>query len=249
MITIKTKEEIELMRKSGKLAAETLVYLEKYLKVGMSTLEVNDLCHDFILSHGAIPAPLNYKGFPKSVCTSINQVVCHGIPSEKVKLKDGDILNVDVTTILGGYYGDTNKTFFIGNVKPEVKKLVEVTSQCLDLAIAQVKPGAKLGDIGAAIQEHAEKHGYSVVRDFCGHGIGKNFHEDPQVLHFGKWGTGMTLKEGMTFTIEPMINMGSYKCRVLEDGWTAVTIDGKHSAQFEHTLAVVSSGCEILTLP
>lgn len=237
------------MRKSGKLAAETLVYLEKYLKVGMSTLEVNDLCHDFILSHGAIPAPLNYKGFPKSVCTSINQVVCHGIPSEKVKLKDGDILNVDVTTILGGYYGDTNKTFFIGNVKPEVKKLVEVTSQCLDLAIAQVKPGAKLGDIGAAIQEHAEKHGYSVVRDFCGHGIGKNFHEDPQVLHFGKWGTGMTLKEGMTFTIEPMINMGSYKCRVLEDGWTAVTIDGKHSAQFEHTLAVVSSGCEILTLP
>ncbi len=248
MITIKTKEEIELMRKSGHLAAETLNYLEKLLKPGMSTLEVNNICHDFIISHGAIPAPLNYKGFPKSVCTSINQVVCHGIPTEKVKLKEGDILNVDVTTILGGYYGDTNKTFFIGKVKPEIIQLVNVTRECLDLAIAEVKPGARLGDIGAAIQEHAEKHGYSVVRDFCGHGIGKNFHEDPQILHFGKRGTGMALKEGMTFTIEPMINMGTYKCRVLEDGWTAVTLDGKHSAQFEHTLAVTSDGVEILTL-
>jgi len=248
VITIKTKEEIELMRKSGHLAAETLNYLEKLLKPGMSTLEVNNICHDFIISHGAIPAPLNYKGFPKSVCTSINQVVCHGIPTEKVKLKEGDILNVDVTTILGGYYGDTNKTFFIGKVKPEIIQLVNVTRECLDLAIAEVKPGARLGDIGAAIQEHAEKHGYSVVRDFCGHGIGKNFHEDPQILHFGKRGTGMALKEGMTFTIEPMINMGTYKCRVLEDGWTAVTLDGKHSAQFEHTLAVTSDGVEILTL-
>lgn len=248
MITIKTKEEIELMRKSGKLAAETLNFLEKQLKVGMTTLEVNNLCHDFIISHGAIPAPLNYKGFPKSVCTSVNQVVCHGIPSEKVKLKDGDILNVDVTTILNGFYGDTNKTYFIGNVKPELVKLVEVTKQCLDLAIAEVKPGARLGDIGAAIQEHAEKNGYSVVRDFCGHGIGRNFHEDPQILHFGKRGTGMVIKEGMTFTIEPMINMGTYKCKVLEDGWTAVTLDGKPSAQFEHTLAVMSHGAEILTL-
>ena len=248
MITIKTKEEIELMRKSGRLAAETLNYLEKLLKPGMSTLEVNNICHDYILSHGAIPAPLNYKGFPKSVCTSINQVVCHGIPSDKLKLKDGDILNVDVTTILNGYYGDTNKTFLIGNVKPEIAKLVNVTRECLERAIAEVKPGARLGDIGAAIQEHAEKNGYSVVRDFCGHGIGRNFHEDPQILHFGKRGTGMVIKEGMTFTIEPMINLGTYKCRVLEDGWTAVTLDGKHSAQFEHTLAVTSDGVEILTL-
>ena len=229
MITIKTKEEIELMRKSGHLAAETLQYLEKNLHPGMSTLEINDICHDFIISHGAIPAPLNYKGFPKSVCTSINHVVCHGIPSEKVKIKEGDILNVDVTTILNGYFGDTNKTFLIGKVKPEIVKLVQTTKECLDLAIAEVKPGARLGDIGAAIQEHAEKNGYSVVRDFCGHGIGRNFHEDPQVLHFGKRGTGLALKEGMTFTIEPMINLGTYKCRVLEDGWTAVTLDGKHS--------------------
>lgn len=248
MITIKSKEEIELMRKSGRLAAETLNYLEKLLKPGMSTLEINNICHEFIISHGAIPAPLNYKGFPKSVCTSLNQVVCHGIPSEKVKIKDGDILNVDVTTILNGYFGDTNKTFLIGNVKPEIKKLVMVTQECLTRAIAEVKPGAKLGDIGAAIQEHAEKNGYSVVRDFCGHGIGRNFHEDPQILHFGKRGTGMSIKEGMTFTIEPMINLGTYKCRVLEDGWTAVTLDGKHSAQFEHTLAVTQDGVEILTL-
>lgn len=236
------------MRKSGRLAAETLNYLEKLLKPGMSTLEINNICHEFIISHGAIPAPLNYKGFPKSVCTSLNQVVCHGIPSEKVKIKDGDILNVDVTTILNGYFGDTNKTFLIGNVKPEIKKLVMVTQECLTRAIAEVKPGAKLGDIGAAIQEHAEKNGYSVVRDFCGHGIGRNFHEDPQILHFGKRGTGMSIKEGMTFTIEPMINLGTYKCRVLEDGWTAVTLDGKHSAQFEHTLAVTQDGVEILTL-
>ncbi len=248
MITIKTKEEIELMRKSGRLAAETLNHLEKLLKPGMSTLEVNNICHDYILSHGAIPAPLNYKGFPKSVCTSINQVVCHGIPSDKVKIKEGDILNVDVTTILNGYYGDTNKTFLIGNVKPEIVKLVQVTKECLDYAIAEVKPGARLGDIGAAIQEHAEKNGYSVVRDFCGHGIGRNFHEDPQILHFGKRGTGMVIKEGMTFTIEPMINLGTYRCRVLDDGWTAVTLDGKHSAQFEHTLAVTKDGSEILTL-
>jgi methionyl aminopeptidase len=248
VITIKTKEEIELMRKSGRLAAETLNHLEKLLKPGMSTLEVNNICHDYILSHGAIPAPLNYKGFPKSVCTSINQVVCHGIPSDKVKIKEGDILNVDVTTILNGYYGDTNKTFLIGNVKPEIVKLVQVTKECLDYAIAEVKPGARLGDIGAAIQEHAEKNGYSVVRDFCGHGIGRNFHEDPQILHFGKRGTGMVIKEGMTFTIEPMINLGTYRCRVLDDGWTAVTLDGKHSAQFEHTLAVTKDGSEILTL-
>lgn len=248
MITIKTPLEIDLMRKSGRLAAETLNYLEKLLKPGMSTLEINNLCHEYIIAHGAIPAPLNYKGFPKSVCTSINQVVCHGIPSDKDKIKDGDILNVDVTTILNGYFGDTNKTFLIGNVKPEIKKLVLITQECLTRAIAEVKPGARLGDIGAAIQEHAEKNGYSVVRDFCGHGIGKNFHEDPQILHFGKRGTGMVIKEGMTFTIEPMINLGTYKCKVLPDGWTAVTLDGKASAQFEHTLAVTKDGVEILTL-
>ncbi len=237
------------MRQTGKLAAQTLVHLENKLKIGMSTEDVNTIVHDFMTEHGAIPATLNYHGFPKSCCTSPNEVICHGIPSPKVVLKDGDILNVDVTTILNNYHGDTNKTFLIGNVDPKIVKLVEVTKECLDQAIKVVKPGARLGDIGATIQEIAHDHGYSVVREYCGHGIGREFHEEPQVLHYGKKGTGVELKAGMTFTIEPMINMGARHCELLDDDWTVVTRDGKHSAQFEHTILVTEEGSEILTLP
>lgn len=249
MMHIKSPKEIELIRQSGDLAARTLVYIEQFLKPGISTQELNDLCHQFILKHGAIPAPLNYHGFPRSICTSRNEVVCHGIPNEKEKLKDGDIINIDVTTILNGMHGDVNKTFLIGNVPEAIKKLVKVTEQCLMESIKVVRPGARLGDIGACIQDIAHAQGYSVVRDFCGHGIGRNFHEEPQILHFGKKGSGAEMKEGMTFTIEPMINLGTHRCKVLSDGWTAVTLDGKCSAQFEHTIAVVAGGADILTLP
>lgn len=237
------------MRQSGRLAAQTLDYIEPFVKPGVSTLELNDLCHQFIIARGAIPAPLNYQGYPKSICTSINEVVCHGIPSAKDVLKDGDIINVDVTTILNGYYGDVSKTFLVGQVSERKKKLVEVTYECLMKSIEVVKPGAQLGDIGAAIQEIAHRHQYSVVRDFCGHGIGTSFHEEPQVLHYGKKGTGLVLKAGMTFTIEPMINLGTHRCKVLADGWTAITVDRLDSAQFEHTLVVTPQGCDILTLP
>ncbi len=248
MITIKSQREIELMRATSKLAADTLRFIETKLEIGMSTETINTLCHDFIIEHNAIPAPLNYHGFPKSVCTSLNEVICHGIPSEKDILKNGDLLNIDVTTILNGFHGDTNKTFLIGEVSPEAKKLVTVTKKCLDEAIKVVKPGAKLGDIGACIQEIAHGHGYSVVREYCGHGIGRDFHEDPQVLHYGTKGTGVTLKEGMTFTIEPMINLGKRHSKVLDDDWTVVTQDNSLSAQFEHTILVTNTGVEILTL-
>lgn len=250
MITIKSQREIELMRKSGQLASETLDFVESKLEIGMSTEDINTLCHEFIISHGATPAPLNYHGFPKSVCTSLNEVICHGIPNKKDKLKDGDILNIDVTTILNHYHGDTNRTFLIGNVSDETAKLVEVTKQCLEVGIAAVRPGAHLGDIGAVIQELAHSHGYSVVREYCGHGIGREFHEEPQVLHYGKKGTGVELKPGMTFTIEPMINLGTRHCVLLEDDWTVITRDKKPSAQFEHTVLVTEtgSGVEILTL-
>lgn len=247
MISIKSKREIEKMRTVGKLAAETLAMLGDKLRIGMSTDEINALCHDYTLKHNAVPAPLNYHGFPKSLCTSRNEVICHGIPSPNEFLENGDLLNLDVTSILNGYHGDTNRTFFIGEVSQDKKDLVKTTYQCLLLAIQKVGPDAYLGDIGEAIQTHAEARGYSVVRDFCGHGIGRRFHEDPQVFHFGKKGTGPKLREGMTFTIEPMINLGTYHSRVLEDGWTAVTQDGKASAQFEHTLVVTSHGAEILT--
>lgn len=238
------------MKASCKLAAQVLTMIEPHVKPGITTLELNDICHDFILSHGAIPAPLNYKGFPKSICTSINEVVCHGIPSSKVKLKDGDIINIDITTIVDGYHGDTSRTFFVGTSVPEkAKRLVKVTKECLDLGISAVSPGARVGDIGAAIQAHAEKHGYSVVREFVGHGIGKQFHEEPQIMHYGQKGTGTRLESGMVFTIEPMINEGHWRTKVKKDGWTAVTVDGTLSAQFEHTLAIRSDGSvEILTV-
>lgn len=248
MISIKSSREIELMRETSKLAAQTLEYIEPFVKPGVSTLELNDLCHDFILKHNAYPSPLNYHGFPKSVCTSLNDVICHGIPSAKDILKDGDILNIDVTTYLNKFHGDTNKTFLVGNVSNDLKKLVDVTYKCTMLGIEQVKPGGFIGDIGAAIAAYAHSFGYSVVEDYCGHGIGREFHEDPQVVHVGKRGTGPQMKPGMTFTIEPMINLGSKHTKLLKDGWTVLTRDGKFSAQFEHTILVTETGHEILTL-
>lgn len=248
MISIKSSREIELMRKTCQLAAQTLEYIGPFVREGVSTEEINTLCHDFITKHGAYPSPLNYHGFPKSICTSINEVICHGIPSKSEILKDGDILNIDVTTYLNKFHGDTNKTFLIGNVSPEVKKLVEVTYQCMRAGIAAVKPGGHIGDIGAAIFEIASSHGYSVVEDYCGHGIGREFHEAPQVVHVGKKGSGPEMKPGMTFTIEPMINLGNKEGKLLKDGWTVVTRDKKWSAQFEHTVLVTNDGVEILTL-
>lgn len=248
MISIKSKREIELMRATSKLASSTLEYIEPFIKPGVSTEELNTLCHEYIIKNGAYPSPLNYHGFPKSVCTSLNEVICHGIPNTKDVLKDGDILNIDVTTYLNKFHGDTNKTFLVGNVSDEVKKLVDVTYQCTMEGIKQVRPGGHIGDIGAAIMEIAHDHGYSVVEDYCGHGIGREFHEDPQVVHVGKRGKGAEMKPGMTFTIEPMINLGVKDCKVLKDGWTVITRDKKWSAQFEHTILVTESGFEILTL-
>lgn len=248
MISIKSKREIELMRKTCELAKSTLEYIEEFVKPGVSTEELNTLCHEYILKHGAYPSPLDYHGFPKSICTSLNEVICHGIPNQKDVLKDGDILNIDVTTYLNKFHGDTNKTFLVGKVSEEAKKLVQVTYECMRIGIDQVKPGGHIGDIGAAISEYAHDHGYSVVEDYCGHGIGREFHEDPQVVHVGKRGTGAQIKPGMTFTIEPMINLGKKHCKVLKDGWTVITKDKKLSAQFEHTLLVTDDGHEILTL-
>ena len=248
MISIKSQREIDIMRESCRLAAKTLNYIETKLEVGMSTDDVNQLCHDFILDHGATPSPLNYNGFPKSVCTSLNEVICHGIPSSKDILKDGDILNIDVTTYFKKFHGDTNRTFFIGNVSKEARELVKVTYQAMMEAIAICRPGRRLGDIGATIEKIAGEHGYSVVQEYCGHGIGREFHEEPQVLHYGKPGTGVELKKGMTFTIEPMINMGKRHCKLLKDDWTVVTKDKSLSAQFEHTIAITDDGFEILTL-
>ncbi|MCO4754747.1 MAG: type I methionyl aminopeptidase, partial [Bacteriovoracaceae bacterium] len=238
MISIKSSREIEIMKESCQLAAKTLNYIEGKLKVGMSTEEVNQLCHEFITSHGAYPSPLNYHGFPKSVCTSLNEVICHGIPSEKDILKDGDLLNIDVTTYFKKFHGDTNRTFFIGNVSEEKKKLVRTTYECMMAGIGVCKPGARLGDVGAIIEEIAHANGYSVVHEYCGHGIGREFHEDPQVLHYGKKGTGVELKPGMTFTIEPMINAGKATVKLLPDDWTVVTKDHKLTAQWEHTILV-----------
>lgn len=248
MISIKSSREIELMRATSKLAAQTLEYIEPFVVPGASTEEINRLCHEFIVEHGAYPSPLNYHGFPKSVCTSLNEVICHGIPCSTDILKDGDIINIDVTTYLNKFHGDTNKTFMVGNVAPHIRKLVEVTYQCLREGIKTVRPGGHIGDIGAVIQEIAHSHGYSVVEDYCGHGIGREFHEAPQVVHVGKKGTGPEMKPGMTFTIEPMINLGSKDGKLLKDGWTVVTRDKKWSAQFEHTILVTPEGHEILTL-
>ncbi|WP_151670492.1 type I methionyl aminopeptidase [Nitrincola schmidtii] len=247
-ISLKTADEIEKMRVAGKLAAEVLEMIEPHVQTGVTTNELNQICHDYIINtQKAIPAPLNYHGFPKSICTSVNQVVCHGIPNDKA-LKDGDIINIDITVIKDGFHGDTSKMFYVGNVPDHAKRLCEITQECLYKAIALVKPGARLGDIGEIIQKHAEKNHYSVVREYCGHGIGSEFHEDPQVLHYGKAGTGETLREGMTFTIEPMINAGKRQVKLSKrDGWTVETADRRLSAQWEHTLLVTTDGVEVLT--
>ncbi|MEH8021819.1 type I methionyl aminopeptidase [Rheinheimera metallidurans] len=246
--TIKTTAEIEKMRVAGRLAADVLEMIGPFVKAGVTTDELNTICHDYIVNEQqAIPAPLNYHGFPKSICTSVNQVICHGIPADK-KLKDGDIINIDITVIKDGYHGDTSKMFVIGKPSIMAERLIKVTQECLYLALHKVKNGVRLGDIGHVIQQHAEHHSYSVVREYCGHGIGAVFHEDPQVLHYGKPGTGDVLKTGMCLTIEPMINAGARQSKLLADGWTVVTKDRSLSAQFEHTILVTDTGCEILTL-
>ena len=247
-ITIKTPVEIETMRVAGRLAAEVLDMIEEHVVPGISTEELDRICHEYMVEkQKVVPAPLNYRGFPKSICTSVNHQVCHGIPSPK-KLKNGDIVNIDITVIKDSYHGDTSKMFFVGEATIKAKRLVKITQECLYLGIKEVAPGAHLGDIGHAIQKYAESNGFSVVQEFCGHGIGRNFHEDPQVLHYGKPGAGEEIKAGMIFTIEPMINQGKRYVKVLPDGWTAVTKDHSLSAQFEHTILVTPVGYEILTL-
>ena len=246
---IKIHDEVgfEGMRKAGRLAAECLDFITPHVIPGMSTDELNTLCHDWTLERKAVPAPLNYRGFPKSICTSINHVVCHGIPSAKV-IVDGDIINIDVTVILDGWYGDTSRMFYVGKRSLKAQKLVETTFECLWRGIEMVRPGATLGDIGHAIQSFAESKRYSVVRDFCGHGLGRIFHDAPNIMHFGRPGEGEVLREGMFFTIEPMINLGRLDVKILSDGWTAVTKDRSLSAQFEHSLAVTKDGYEVFTL-
>ena len=245
---IKTPEQIEGIRRSGVINTGVLDLVESEIKAGMSTAEIDKLVYDYTIAHGAIPAPLNYEGFPKSVCTSINEVVCHGIPSETEILEEGDIINVDVSTILDGYFSDASRMFIIGKTSPEKEKLVKVAKECLQIGMEAARPFGFVGDIGNAIQEHAEKNGFSVVRDLCGHGVGLEFHEEPDVEHFGRKGTGMLLVPGMVFTIEPMINMGTYEVFVdEEDGWTVVTEDELPSAQWEHTFLMTENGLEILT--
>ncbi len=248
-ISIKTPEDIEKMRIAGRLAAEVLEMIEPFVKPGVTTNELNQICHDYIVNEQkAIPAPLNYHGFPKSICTSVNQVVCHGIPNDK-PLKNGDSINIDITVIKDGYHGDTSKMFPVGKVAPHVARLAEITQECMYKAIALVRPGAHLGDIGHVIQQHAEANHYSVVREYCGHGIGLEFHEDPQVLHYGRPGTGVELREGMIFTIEPMINAGKRHVKLSKkDGWTVETVDRRLSAQWEHMILVTADGHEVLTL-
>ena len=234
------------MRKAGRLAAETLDFITPHVKPGVTTGELDRLCHEFIIAHDAIPAPLGYRGFPRSICTSVNHVVCHGIPGDK-RLTEGDILNIDVTVILDGWHGDTSRMFFVGEVGVKARRLVDVTYEAMMRGIEAVRPDATLGDIGHAIQTHAEASRFSVVRDFCGHGLGRVFHEAPSVLHYGEPGTGLVLREGMFFTVEPMINAGHYDVKILADGWTAVTKDKSLSAQFEHSIAVTDGEPEILT--
>ena len=246
MIHYKTEEEIKLMKESCKLAAEVLLMIEPYVKPGVTTERLNQICHDYIVAKGAVPSPLNYRGFPKSICSSVNEEICHGIPSDR-KLRNGDIVNLDITTYLNGFHGDTSRTFFVGSPRKKAAKLVEVCKEALQRGIEVVKPGAKLGDIGATIQNFAESHGYSIVREFCGHGIGANFHEEPQILHYGKFGEGLEIKKGMVFTIEPMLNLGKPDMKILSDKWTAVTQDGEISAQFEHTLCVTENGVDVMT--
>ncbi len=247
-VTIKTPEEIEKMRVAGRLAAEVLEMVAAEVRPGVTTGELDRICHDYTVDvQHAIPAPLNYHGFPKSICTSVNHVVCHGIPDDR-RLKDGDIINIDITDIKDGYHGDTSQMFFVGEPSIRARRLVEVSRECLLVGIRLVRPGARLGDIGHAIQRHAETRGFSIVREYCGHGIGRDFHEDPQVLHYGEPGTGMVLEPGMVFTIEPMLNAGKRQIKVLPDKWTVVTKDRSLSAQWEHTILVTEDGYEVLTL-
>lgn len=247
-IKIHSQADFVSMRKAGRLAAETLDYITEYIVPGVATERLNELCHEFITKNGGVPAPLNYNGFPKSICISINHVVCHGIPSDK-KLKNGDILNIDVTVIVDGWHGDTSRMFYVGDVAIKPKRLIQVTYEAMMLAIEMVKPGVQLGDIGHVIQKHVEKHNYSTVRDYTGHGIGRVFHDEPAILHYGKPGTGIVLKEGMFFTIEPMVNAGKYETILSKfDNWTVTTRDKSLSAQFEHTVGVTKDGVEIFTL-
>lgn len=247
-IILLSAREIDKMRQVGKLAAQLLEHLGNMVKPGISTHELDQEAEKWTQQHGAKSAPLGYHGFPRSICTSVNEVICHGIPNKNQILKDGDIINIDVTPILDGYHGDTSKTFFVGTPSDEAKQLVEVTQECLYRGINAVRPGGRIGDIGAAIQEYAESFGYSVVRNFVGHGIGRTFHTAPQIPHYGKKGTGKKIRPGMVFTIEPMINIGTWEADVLDDGWTALTKDRKLSAQFEHTIAITHGGVEILTV-
>jgi len=247
-IKLRSADDIAKMRVAGRLAAEVLELIGQHVVPGVSTEELDKICHDHIVDvQKAIPACLGYRGFPKSVCTSVNQVVCHGIPSAKKILKNGDIINIDVTVIKEGWYGDTSKMYVVGDVAPHAQRLIDISQECLYKAIDMVKPGVRLGDIGHVIQTHAEANYYSVVRDYCGHGIGMEFHEEPQVLHYGKPDTGLVLEEGMTFTIEPMVNAGKYSTKMKSDGWTVETRDGRLSSQWEHTLVVTSTGVEVLT--
>jgi methionyl aminopeptidase len=246
-IEIKTADEIRAMRTVCQMTTDTLCKVDELIAPGITTEDINRFVHEETLRIGAVPAPLNYKGYPKSVCTSVNEVVCHGIPSESRRLEAGDIVNVDVTHIYKGFHGDTSVTFYVGEPSPEAIHVTEVARRCLELGVAQVGPEGRIGDIGHAIQQFAEAEGLSVVRDFVGHGIGRTFHAEPQVSHVGVRGRGPRMRPGMTFTIEPMINAGGYACRILDDGWTAVTVDGSLSAQFEHTVLVTEEGVEVLT--
>ncbi len=246
-VKIHGPEDFAGMRRAGRLAAEVLDFIAPSVVPGVTTEELDRLCHDFTIGHGAVSAPLGYRGFPKSICTSINHVVCHGIPGPK-RLADGDIVNIDITVILDGWYGDTSRMFFVGAVGVKARRLVDATFEAMWKGIEVVKPGATLGDIGHAIQSHVEARRFSVVRDFCGHGLGRVFHDAPNVMHFGNPGEGLVLREGMFFTIEPMINAGRWEVKILDDGWTAVTRDRSLSAQFEHSLGVTATGCEVFTL-
>lgn len=247
-VSIKTAGEIQKMRVAGRLAAEVLEMIEPHVQPGISTEELDRICHDYMVNvQKTIPACLNYRGFPKSICTSVNHVICHGIPSEKKILKNGDIINIDVTVIKDEYYGDTSKMYCVGKVSDHAQRLIKITQECMYKGIELVKPGVRLGDIGHVIQQHAESNYYSVVRDYCGHGIGNEFHQEPQVMHYGTPNTGMELREGMTFTIEPMINAGKHHTKLKKDNWTVETRDGRLSAQWEHTMVVTATGVEVLT--
>lgn len=247
-ISIKNEEDIARMRVAGRLAAQVLTMIEPHVRAGVTTGELDEICHRYIVEDlDSVPAPLNYRGFPKSVCTSVNHVVCHGIPGDK-KLKNGDIINIDITVIKDGFHGDTSRMFSVGKTSIQAERLCRITRECMYKGIEIVRPGTRLGDIGHVIQTHAEEHNFSVVREYCGHGIGREFHEEPQVLHYGKPGTGLALEKGMVFTIEPMINAGGRETRLLSDNWTVVTRDHSLSAQWEHTILVTDDGHEILTV-